>query len=165
MLISCNPAKHAINFFDNHKEPAALYCAIRFPVKDQVIVRDSVHFDTLFSAGDTVQVAAPCPDGIDTVLVRAACPPVRTITKIINHDSLIIRRDFAAETVLQNNITSCYKTITEREDQIRKLSADLSKAKKQRNWWMIACLITWGMIAGGIALKVMKKIPGVLLMG
>jgi hypothetical protein len=158
LLVACNPLKKAVRTMDEYPAAAALYCADRFPVRDSIIVRDSISFDTLYEAGDTIKVPVPYAVYGDTS-VKAVCPPAKIITRTIRRDSLIIRRDVARETVLRDEVDGCQLQVRIKEVRIEGLQHDLSAMKKNRNWWRIACLITWGLIGLGIIWKIRTKLP------
>lgn len=135
-LCSCNAERKALDYAKSHPEKFAEFCADEFPVKDSVIVRDSISFDTLYSENevyirDTSYIEKE--GRTITIYKEKRCPPTKTITKTVRHDSLVIRRDTAKETALQQ----------ERDAQVKRGD----KLDRKYNWWMRACLITWLLVA------------------
>jgi hypothetical protein len=161
LLIACNPVSKAVKTFEKHPYEAVAYCAMRFPVRDSILVRDSVSYDTIYKDGEIIKI--PIPYAVyDTsgrpAYVEAPCPPHRTITKIVRRDSLIIRRDIAKETVLKNANDDCYLNVVKKEKRITELEDDYTGMKKKRNWWRIACLATWTLIGLGIVWRIKSKL-------
>lgn len=155
LFVSCNPVKKAIQTMDEHKPAAALYCADRFPVHDSVIVKDSVRYDTTYLPGDSIIFTRPDSIGgisIDTTIpYKKICPPLKIITKTVYHDSLIIRKDIASETALTYSVK-------QKDLKILELTDAYEEMKGGRGWWRIACLITWGLLGLGLAVKLRKLI-------
>ncbi len=128
----------------------ASVCSLYYPAKDTTIVKDSLHFDTLYVEGEDVYLRDTITIAGQPVFVSKKCPPNTIITKYIRKDSLIIRRDYAAEKALESRIRT-------HENDYAVLSADNERLKAGRNWWRIACLITWAVCAVFIGFKLFKR--------
>ncbi len=62
MATSCLPNRKfakAVRTMDSDPEQAAWYCAIKFPVKDTIIYRDSVTYDTIINENYIHDTATP----------------------------------------------------------------------------------------------------------
>ena len=100
LLTGCVTSKKVTRYLNEHPLKAAEYCSKAFPVRDSVVTRDSVHLDTLY---------IECPDtptlGTDTITITSTKKVyVPCVSKTIYRDSTIYRRDFARETVLEENL-------------------------------------------------------------
>src|SRR5438046_8820402 len=99
LLSGCVSIPKAESKLDSQPTESARYCSIRFSQRDSISVRDSVRFDTLIVAGDTVFLT-PTYDlsqwqdkviGYDTVYKFKVCPAIKLITKTVIHDTTIFR--------------------------------------------------------------------------
>lgn len=152
-LFACNPVNKAIKTFDEHQPQAALYCATRFPAKDSfikgepIITRDTITNINLDSA------KVECPPNTNTVtVVKAACPPGKTIYVTNTIHDTIVRVDKAKEKVLENNLTACQTTVT-------KVQGDYEDMKDKRDKWRLWFWIMVGAVGAYVVLKVKKILP------
>lgn len=140
LTVSCNPSKKiakAQATLEKYNAGAA-YCADRFPSKDTAYVLiDSTHMDTLYlqALSDTT-----IEYRMDTVFKTIAMPgTTRFITKYVNKDSIIIRRDNARETDLSNQLRNALAVNTD-------LIAQRDKQKKLKvkyMWWTGGLALSW----------------------
>lgn len=158
-IVSCNYEKKATNYFKLHTDKLAPLCAKEFPVKDSFYVKDSVRFDTLYLESEPEVLRDSFFLKGDTIVrqVTKECPKEKIITKYITHDSIIIRRDIAKETDLQNKVA---KLVTENTT----LTATITDKQKTLNWWRKIAIIEFVLIVGFVAVKIFKpnlpfKIP------
>lgn len=153
-MIGCATQKNAEKYYQKHPEKLAEKCAYEFPVIDSVVVIDSVHFDTLYIETEPLVIKDSFYIQGDTIIktVTKQCPPHKEVIKTVRHDSIIIRRDRAYETVQQNQL------FMERE-QNTKLNNEVKDLEKKRNWWRTACLITWALILFYVLGRMKKFIP------
>lgn len=144
VLLACNPVKKALKVARQNPNEFAGFCAEIFPVGELVTVKDSTRFDTLYLQSEPVTEYVTRND---TVYKTVRSPGTTYfITKTVTKDSLIIRRDRAAEKALEvqrDNLIVNNKDVIGQRDAF----------KKGRNWWRIACLITWGILGIGLVLK------------
>ena len=106
-ITSCNPQRKinkAKSLLNEHPDEAAKYCAEKFPVKDSVYVRDSIHFDTLYLENEAEPIVSY--ETIRDTVYKTVKMPGTTyfVTKTVTKDSIVIRRDIAKETSLQNQV-------------------------------------------------------------
>lgn len=112
-LWSCTTERKAQRFYNENPEKLAALCANEFPVKDSVIVRDSIRLDTLYLETEPTILKDSFYIKADTIVrvITKKCPPAATIVKTIRHDSIIIRRDTAKEAVLIGNNAKCREAL------------------------------------------------------
>lgn len=78
---------------DANPEDAARYCADKFPVRDSIVYKDSVHLDTLYFGEtyfDTIEVQ--CPDTVIKVVTKIE---PKTIVKTVTQTKEIYRENTA----------------------------------------------------------------------
>lgn len=145
LLTSCVSSKKVHKYLDKHPEEAAQFCAEAFPVKDTVIVRDSIRFDTLYLETEPEIIRDSFWLKGDTIIrqVTKNCPPHQVVTKTVTKDSLIIRRDRAYETVQANEITRLLKEMQKKNGEIVELEGKL-KAKTKKMWLFLFIAIGLG---------------------
>lgn len=145
LFTSCHPLKKALRVARENPNEFSGFCAETFPVGEIVTVKDSVRFDTLYLQSDPVIEYQTVND---TVYKMIKSPGTTYfVTKTVTHDSLIIKRDRAAEKTLElqrDNLIVSNKDIISQRDGF----------KKGRDWWRIACLITWTIVGLWIVWKV-----------
>jgi hypothetical protein len=148
LLVSCSVEKQA------QKKTAWLIahdklddvCARIYPVKDSLVVRNSVSFDTLYVENEVFIRDTVTREG-RTVYIEKKCPPHQVITKVVNRDSIIYRTNTAEVERLKGEVLSKEKQIKEKDNTI------IGKDKKidKNDWWKWACLITWfAIVLGGV---------------
>lgn len=158
---SCDPAKKATTYMQTHKDKLAELCAENFPVKDSIIVRDSVSFDTIYNTDiffDTTVVK-------DTVRITKYLPG-KTVIKTVRKDSIIVRRDMANESHLINQLSASVKESGKLKLERDNLQAfkDSMKGKVHIPWWILAlagvALTGWAYwrIKAGALNKVIHKL-------
>jgi len=137
ILAGCNPLKKALKVANENPKEFAQFCADAFPVKDSVIVRDSIWFDTLYLENEPEVDIRYVKDSV----IKTITIPGKTyfVTKTVIKDSIVIRKDIAKETALQKQ-----------NDDLIVVNKDLvgarDKFKKRSDFWMwvaIALGLTW----------------------
>jgi hypothetical protein len=132
-------------------------CATEYPIRESIVYRDSVHFDTLYTEGlhliDTVYL-----DG-KPIVIHRQCPDAQVVTKYVTKEVTKIQENTARVSMLQGNIEQLEGISEGKDKDIAVLKDRLGEAKKSRNWWMIACLITWAIVALYVVLKMRTKLP------
>lgn len=146
LVIGCTTEKKATKYMQKHPEVSAKLCAETYPVKESVIVRDSVHFDTLYVDGEPVFVRDTVYTKGDTVIkvIEKKCPQNQTIVKTINHDSIIVRENTAQIANLQNIINNLQSEINSRDETIAAQDATI-KTKNKWIWWLLLVCIGLGL--------------------
>lgn len=110
-------------------------CARLYPNKDSIIVRDSLHIDTLIQDGKVIYDTVKCKD---TIIYRQhSCPPAQVITKNIYHDSLIIRTDMKQVEALNSVIRAKDKQVSDKDDIIIKQQKKIDQNDKWRLWFFL----------------------------
>jgi len=145
-LFSCTTARKATNYFNNHEDTAAGYCAVKYPVKTftkTVIKTVAGKPDTVTVAGETVY--ADCSEAVISALDEAArkhvavkCPPTKVITKtetVYVHDTTVAENTSLARAwELKYYATAGdLKTMTSERDGYK-------AASSKHLWW---ALWTW----------------------
>lgn len=110
--------------------------------------------DTLYDFIE-VECAPPTVDSFETVVVKTVkvlvphqLTTIRTLLKV--EDSAKIKTMYAeiqkaaAMIVAERKLTAEYKAESEQQ-------------RKSKNWWRKWCLITWGVIAAGIAFRLLRS--------
>ncbi len=145
-LGSCHSEQKALRktqeYMFSHPEFSAGYCAERYPVKDSIVTRDSIQFDTLYVQWP--EEPAPMNPGDNAPPFEVKPEQVtRYITKTIRKDSIIYRRDEAEERRLNLSLQSCQgnnNNLVNKNDEIQKQLAEW-KGKAKARWWWLAALI------------------------
>lgn len=146
---SCMTPQKAVSYLKK-KNLLSDTCAANFPVKDSIVVRDSVSFDTLYL--ETLPEDVIDFSKEDSVVKQQVRTQVKTIlvTKTVRHDSIIIRRDIAHESVLDKQISKQNFLIIEQDKTIAVKEAKIAEQKgtiSQKNrfifkmWLLIALLV------------------------
>jgi len=145
-VVGCTTARKATNYFNNHEDTAAGYCAVKFPVKTftkTVIKTVAGKPDTVTVAGETVY--ADCSEAVISALDEAArkhvavkCPPTKVITKtetVYVHDTTVAENTSLARAwELKYYATAGdLKTMTSERDGYK-------AASSKHLWW---ALWTW----------------------
>jgi hypothetical protein len=158
LVSGCTTQKKVQKWNDKHQVKAAAYCATRFPpiewtrervdtLLDTITITQPLYvFDTLYVEGDTV-------------VLKTKCPPSQTITKTVTKEKEVRVRDSALTVLLQGNIEQLEGISADKDKEIAIAKDRLGEAKKSRNWWMWAALLTWGVIALYVVLKMRTKLP------
>lgn len=148
---SCNSLKKTQRYLFEHPEFASGYCAEQYPVKDSIVVRDSVSYDTTyFDRGETSITSQPFSiDSSESVtygtgMFRSIKPDtvrtIKMITKTIRKDSVIWKDNPAKEKRLQLALEYCQGNnndlLKQYNDQQKVLALWKGKAKT-RFWWIL----------------------------
>ncbi len=160
ILLGCSESRKitkAILTLDEHPEVAARYCGNKFPMKDTVIYRDSVRYDTIFSL-TPVQIDTVLREDTVVVTITKTSPAIiKTVVeykevikqpteKIEEQRSLYLACEGRYSTLLQK-----YETTNEERKQW-----------KERFWWL---LIVAAALAGYIVRKPVMKLVSKLPIG
>lgn len=140
-MVGCNPERKIQKAIQTLKDADRLddACAENFPVIDSIIKGDTiVKYDTLWGEGE---VKTDTVETKDTVYITKILPS-KTITKTVTIKDTIIRRDFAYENVLKDEIRDKDKLIAENISTIKLISADRDKFKgrSRKYLWLIIAL-------------------------
>lgn len=158
ILLGCSESRKitkAILTLDEHPEVAARYCGNKFPMKDTVIYRDSVKYDTIFSL-TPVQIDTVLRE--DTVVITKTSPSIiKTITKykeVIKQPTEKIEEQRALYLDCEGRYRGLFAKY-ENTDAER-------KQWKERFWWI---LIVAAALAGYIVRKPVMKLVSKLPIG
>lgn len=129
-------------------------CARVYPVRDSIVVKDSVSFDTLYLENEVYLRDTVFREG-QTIYREKKCPPVTVVTKTVTKDSIIYRRNTAEEERLKGEILIKENNLIVKDETINKQQAKIDK----NDWWKTACLITWFTMLLGFVFRffVIKK--------
>lgn len=164
-LQSCLTPEKAKSFLER-KNKLAEICADEFPVRDSLVVRDSVSFDTLYIEDPGYQFVNPIyrvdtsfgnttPIGIydnASPLTPLTSPKKMVITKTVRHDSLIYRENTARVEALQFEKSSLSITVNDQNREISTLKTELDRIHKRDRgkvripWW-------WLLVAGVVVFR------------
>jgi hypothetical protein len=147
VLFSCTTERKATGYFREHPEKLAPICAEEFPVKDSLVVKDSVRFDTLWIEGEPVILKDSFYIKGDTIVkvITKECPKVSTVIKTVTRDSIHYVENTARVVMLQNQIKSSQLENQKLQAQIALLQGKV-KGKNKVIWWLavfVAILTAW----------------------
>jgi hypothetical protein len=161
VFASCATQKNAEKWANKKPVKAAAWATKKWPPVEWIKYRDTSIVDTVLQPGesrlDTIFLERE--GRTDTVILKRECPPSQTITRTVTKEKEIRVRDSAWAVLLQGNIEQLEGISADKDKEIAIAKDKLGEAKKSRNWWMWACLITWGVIALYVVLKLRAKIP------
>ena len=166
-MTGCTTARKATNYFNNHEDTAAGYCAVKYPVK--TFTKTVTHTvqgksDTVTVPGETVY--ADCSEEVIKALDNAArshvavkCPPTKIISK---HDTTYVHDTTVSENTAQ--LRACQLKQNEIESYLQATIKEREKYKADKRTWQGRALWTWGilllLIIVAIVLKwVSSKLP------
>jgi hypothetical protein len=154
LMIGCNSVRKAAKIFDKHEPDAAIYCAVKFPVRDTIIQGDTVTTtDTLW--GMELVHDTTVNKTMDTVTIHITKPV--TVTRTLTIHDTVYRENTARVTVLQNANSELSRNVADLTEQRDNLQAfkDRMRGKVHIPWWwlLVAAII------GGVAIKFRKLIP------
>ncbi len=142
MFAGCNPQRKidkAKLRLDSSGQAAA-YCALRFPVKDSIIIRDSVHFDTLYQGEtffDTVTVIKS--DTVFKTIVKTLPAQVITKTQVVTKE--VWRENTAKYEALKTEYDKCKAEGGKLRQESAQKSAKITQIKNQRSTAYLLCLL------------------------
>ena len=149
-LISCNPQKKTQRYLFEHPEFSAEYCAEQYPVRDSVIIKETVRYDTvldIISWVDTVYKEGDTIYKFKTIY--------KNIVKTVTKDSIIYRVDAAEQRRLQLALQACQNgnnVLIDRYNAQVKETGQWKGRAKTRFWWILL-LIGGGVVYAGVKLK------------
>lgn len=153
---SCLPNRKfakAVRTMDSDPEQAAWYCAIKFPVKDTIIYRDSVTYDTIINENyihDTATIH-------DTTTITNTSP-AKTLVKTVYKVKEIVRENTAKVQALEYALSDATKLIAKKDaqvDECQKESNEWKGLAKKRFWWLLLLIAA---VAGWVLRKPLMKI-------
>lgn len=142
---SCTPNRKfakAVRTMDNDPEQAAWYCATKFPVKDTIIYRDSVTYDTIINDNyihDTATIH-------DTTTITKSSP-AKTLVKTVYKVKEIVRENTAKVKALEYALSDATKLIAKKDaqvDECQKKSDEWKGLAKKRFWWLLLLIAAVG---------------------
>lgn len=163
-LTSCMTSQKATSYLESKGELPKI-CADKFPVKDSIIVKDSVTLDTVYVGDvitDTVWMNAldtgvwiggaglldtgsrvfNWPIGKRPVITKTL--PAKVITKTQVQVKEVYRENTARVVALQTDLQTVSGKLSKAEDKAKELTAEVSQWKKkarQRWWWIVALIV------------------------
>lgn len=141
----------AVKIMNDQPDQAAWYCAVKFPIKDTVIYRDSITYDTIVNTNyfsDTTTIH-------DTTTITS---PAKTLVKTVYKVKEIVRENTAKVQALEYALTESTKIISKKDsevDECREKSNEWEKLAKKRFWWLLLLIAA---VAGWILRKPLMKI-------
>lgn len=103
MISACVSTQKAVYLLQKRKQLANV-CAKYYPVRDSLVYRERVVWDTAYIPFDSVLVRDTCIFNGNVVVhsSKIPCPPERIITKTIFKDSIIYRLDSAKMAIVES---------------------------------------------------------------
>lgn len=159
VFIGCSEVRkleRAIIRLDKNKVVAANYCDTRFPNKDTVIYKDSVHFDTIWQINPT-EIDTIYKN--DTTVVTVTSPTTKVVVKTITKIKEVIKEPTAKIEEQRNLYLNCetkYQSLF-----IKWENADKErKTWKERFWWLLLVLCALaGYIVRRPIVRLISKLP------
>lgn len=142
-----NKIAKAKRTLDESPVDAARYCADKFPVRDSVVYKDSIHFDTLIVGDiyfDTIEVQ--CPDTVIKVVTKVE---PKTIVKTVTQIKEVYRENTAKVEEWRLMFFDANKKMLNVIDKLEKVEAEkkIWKAAARKWKWllfaMVGFLIAW----------------------
>lgn len=155
-VTSCFPNRKfakAVKIMNNDPEQAAWYCATKFPVKDTIIYRDSVTYDTIINDNyihDTATIH-------DTTTITKSSP-AKTLVKTVYKVKEIVRENTAKVQALEYALSDATKLIAKKDaqvDECQKESNEWKGLAKKRFWWLLLVIAA---VAGWVLRKPLMRI-------
>lgn len=153
---SCLPNRKfakAVQTMDSDPEKAAWYCATKFPVKDTIIYRDSVTYDTIINDNYIYDTAT-----IHDTTTITNTSPAKTLVKTVYKVKEIVRENTAKVQALEYAMSDATKLIAKKEAQIEELQKSLGEWRglaKKRFWWLLLVIAA---VSGWVLRKPLMRI-------
>lgn len=125
-------------------------CADRFPPKDSIVYRDSVHFDTLYTSLYSVDTIV----SNDTIRIVTTLP-AKVITKEVIKFRDVYRENTAKVVDLQLKYNNCGSELNELKLELQKTKNEVDKWKgtAKERWWFL-----WILLLVAVAITFRKNI-------
>jgi hypothetical protein len=110
--------------------------------------------DTLY---DFIEVNCPpaSVDSFETILVKTV--KVKVPREVVTIRSQLTIEDSAKIIIMYAEIQKAANMIIAERKLLADQKLETEKQKKSKNWWRKWCLITWGVIAAGIAFRLLRS--------
>jgi hypothetical protein len=148
-LTSCQTAKNLPIHNDKFPLAAAQYAHKKFPPKESHTVDTLTSSDTVYQPGPTIDTTVYCDTLFVTKQVLVKCPPTPHIRDTVRIYATNWMLDGAALEELQLKLDAA-------EAQLKTANSKLQTTNSKLNWWKIACIITWCIIAVFLSFKLKK---------
>lgn len=137
-FFSCLTPQKAVGYLKK-KHLLADTCAANFPVKDSLITRDSISYDTLivgepFYIFDTVEV------GGVPIIIKEKCPPSQIITRTVYKDTTVWKKDMAQITALEGVVKKLQSQVDKKTGE-NTVMKEKVKGKNKIILWLVIALI------------------------
>ena len=120
-------------------------CAANFPVRESIVIKDTVLYDTVTGEAVIIIDTIPCTDG-KPVITEKKCPPHQVITKTEWKERTVWKENTARVSALQGQ-NKAY------ENRVSTLTAERDLAKQGRSKWRLRFFILLGIVLAYIALR------------
>lgn len=155
---SCTTAKKATAYLDKHEDIAAPYCANKYPVRESVTIKDSLHTDTAYFEVPAYLFDTIYVEGQPT-FIKQQCPPSKTITQTKFQSIERVRVDSARVKALEIRDAQWQEAAKKTVTALIEKDSEAKAIKESRNKWRLWCLLTWSLCAGYAVSKLRKRIP------
>lgn len=138
---SCMTTQKATSYLEDKGELPKI-CADKFPPKDSIVIRDSIHTDTVYqgeSFFDTVYTVTT--DTVTRTITKVL--PAKVITKTNVQTKEVFRENTARVVQLQGDVSNCIEELNKKNKQITELTEQGNgwKKKAKQRWWIIIALV------------------------
>lgn len=128
---------------DENPIDAAAYCANKFPVKDSIVYKDSVRFDTIYT-GETYfdTISVQCPDTVIKVVTKVE---PKTIVKTVTNVKEVYRENTAKTEEWRLMFFDAQKKMLTAIDKLNKSEAEkkIWKAAARKWKWLFIALVAF----------------------
>ena len=135
VLPGCMTVQKATSYLDKKNELPKI-CADRYPVKDSIVIHDSIITDTM----ETFETLIDTVHHADTVIITRTLP-AKLITKTITQTKEIYKENTARIEEKNRVIDELGKSNTELANENSKLKQDNRRLRGSRDKWFILFLI------------------------
>lgn len=147
-LFGCTSPKKAMSVLDSNPLIASDYCAKKYPVKDSIIFKDVLTFDTLVIDGEIVidTLWKIHQDTVTREIVKTL--PGKVITKTVTNVKEVYKENTARVENLQIQLSDCLLAKDVIAEKYKAAKESGEGFKKQRNKWRFRFFCLLAVIAG-----------------
>jgi len=142
LFSSCSTVQKAKQTLNDNPRDAAEYCADKFPVKDSIVIRDSITTDTIYQ-GETFFDTVYTTDTDTVTRTVTKVLPGKIITNTVTQVKEVFRENTATVAALQITVSDCLNEVNRKDKAITETtdSRDTWKKKAKQRWWIIIALV------------------------
>jgi hypothetical protein len=148
-LTSCQTAKNLPRHNDKFPLAAAQYAHKKFPPIESHTVDTLTNSDTLYQPGPAIDTTVFCDTLYAVKTVSVKCPPSPHIRDTVRIYATNWMLDGAATQELELKLETVNR-------KLETANAKLQTQNSKLNWWKVACIITWCIIAVFLSFRLKK---------